>query len=321
MRILITGAAGFVGRHLTTRLAQAGHDLIGIEHRCQPEAHAWAARAGLVLKEGNVADRETTAALVTAAAPEAVIHLAAVTSVPESLRDPDLTWRVNLMGTLNLLDAVRDHAPGARVLVVSSSEVYGKVPPEAQPITEDHPLRPVTPYAASKAAADLAAFQYAAGQGLDVIRVRPFNHTGPGQSPRFVCADFARQVARLEARGQPGQLHVGNLSAQRDFTDVRDIVRAYELALQRGQTGAVYNLASGLPRPVSWIAETLVAAARVPIRIVCDAKRHRPVDLPVVRGSAERFRAVAGWRPAIPLEQTLADLLAYWRERTAREVE
>jgi len=314
MRILITGAAGFVGRHLAERLRAAGHDLVGIEHVCTPAHHEWADRVGLALKEASVAERESLFAVVASVKPEAVIHLAAVTSVPESLRDPLLAWRVNLTGTINVLDAVREHAAAARVLVVTSSEVYGPVPPAEQPITEDHPLRPVTPYAATKAAADLAAYQYAAGNGLDVVRLRPFNHTGPGQSDRFVCSAFARQVAEIEKTGEPGRMMVGNLTPKRDFTDVRDVVRAYELDLEHGEAGGVYNLASGRPRAIQWVADTLTAAARVRIDLVHDPERDRPVDLPVVRGSADRFSALTGWAPQIAMEQTLADLLDWWRE-------
>jgi len=317
MRILITGAAGFVGRHLARHLRAAGHDLVGLEPVPTPEMLRWADEAGLDLTACDVTDREAIRGCLADARPDAVVHLAAVTSVPESLCDPMRTWRVNLMGTLNVLDAVREGAAHARVVVVSSSEVYGRVLPEAQPITEDHPLRPVTPYAASKAAADLVAFQYAVGHQLDVVRLRPFNHTGPGQSDRFVCSTFARQVAELETRDAPRRLRVGNLEARRDFTDVRDIVRAYGLALEHGVAGAVYNLASGRPRPVRWVAETLAAAARAPIEIVHDPERDRPVDLPVVQGSAARFTELTGWRPDIPLEKTLADLLDDWRERVS----
>jgi GDP-4-dehydro-6-deoxy-D-mannose reductase len=324
MRVLITGAAGFVGRHLARHLRAAGHTVVGLDSPLHPEALRWSEDAGLDLREADVADRHALFSRLAEVHPDAVVHLAAVSSVADSLRDPLLTWRVNLTGTLNLLDAVREHTPGARVLVVSTSEVYGRVLPEAQPITEDHPLRPVTPYAASKAAADLAAFQYAAAYGLDVVRVRPFNHTGPGQSDRFVCSNFARQVAELEKRAVRDEasaaagalsLRVGNLDAERDFTDVRDVVRAYELALLKGERGAVYNLAGGRPRPVRWVAETLVRLARVRIEIVRDPARERPVDLPLVCGSADRFAALTGWQPAIPLDQTLADLLDDWRRR------
>lgn len=315
MRVLITGAAGFVGRHLVRRLSALGHHLTGFELVCPPEVRSWAREAGLDLREGDVTDPAALAVLFGEVRPEAIVHLAAVTSVPESLRDPTLTWRVNLLGTVNLLEAAARCAPRARVLVVTSSEVYGCVPADRQPITEDHPLRPLTPYAASKAAADLAAFQYASGAGLDVVRLRPFNHTGPGQSDRFVCSSFARQVAELERAGRPGELHVGDLSPARDFTDVRDIVRAYGLALEKGEKGCVYNLASGESRSIRWVAETLVGLARVPVRIVHDPERDRPVDIPLVVGSAERFGKLTGWRPTIPLEQTLADLLDYWRGR------
>jgi GDP-4-dehydro-6-deoxy-D-mannose reductase len=221
----------------------------------------------------------------------------------------------NIRGQLNLLEAVRRSARAVRVLVIGSNEEYGAPRPDELPFTEESPLRPNNPYAVSKVAQDFLGLQYYLAYGVEVVRVRPFNHTGPGQAPHFVVPAFASQVARIEVGLQPPVMQVGNLAAARDFTDVRDIVRAYHLAATEGEPGDVYNLASGRAESVQGLLGTLLSYARVEIRVEIDPDRYRPVDVPVAYGSAEKFRRRTGWSPQIPFEQTLWDTLEYWREQ------
>jgi GDP-4-dehydro-6-deoxy-D-mannose reductase len=205
-----------------------------------------------------------------------------------------------------------------RLLVIGSNEEYGAPQPDELPQTEESPLRPHSPYAVSKIAQDFLGFQYHLAYGLPVVRVRPFNHTGPGQSPRFVIPAFASQIARIETGLQEPVVKVGNLEAARDFTDVRDIVRAYHLAVTRGRPGEVYNLASGQPQSVRGLLETLLSYSEVQIRVERDPARYRPVDVPVVCGSADKFHRLTGWKAEIPFEQTLRDVLEYWREQVGK---
>jgi GDP-4-dehydro-6-deoxy-D-mannose reductase len=240
-----------------------------------------------------------------------VYHLAGWSDVGGSWTDPRATLRVNAEGTLNVLEACR-HAAVGRVLLISSADVYGIVPPDDLPITEQHPFAPVSPYAASKAAADLLGLQAHLGHGQDVVRVRAFNHLGPGQSDRFVASAIASRIAANERDGAD-EVPVGNLAARRDFTDVRDVVRAYRLLVEHGTAGEVYNVCSGVAIAIQQLADSLLALAEHPMRLVVDPERYRPVDVPVVLGDAGRLRAATGWAPAIPFETTVADLLAYWR--------
>jgi GDP-4-dehydro-6-deoxy-D-mannose reductase len=247
--------------------------------------------------------------------PDVIFHLAAQSFVPSSFADPWDTLENNIRSQLNILEAVRWLGRAARVLVIGSNEEYGSPRPEELPLTEESPLRPSSPYAVSKVAQDFLGLQYHLAYGVDVVRLRPFNHTGPGQSPRFVVPAFASQVARIEAGLQEPVMRVGNLDVARDFTDVRDIVRAYYLAATRAEPGEVYNLASGRPQSVRGLLETLLSLSTAEIRVEVDPDRYRPADTPVAYGSAERFHRQTGWEPEIPFEQTLRDVLEYWREQ------
>jgi GDP-4-dehydro-6-deoxy-D-mannose reductase len=246
-----------------------------------------------------------------------VIHLAGQANVSLAHRDPVGTFRVNAEGTYRLLHRLRDLAPEARIVIVTSAEAYGAVPAEELPVTEDRPLRPRSPYGVSKAAADLAAEQAATGWGLSVLRMRPFNHVGPGQGLGFVVPDFASQIAAIERAGKEGVLRVGNLSAKRDFTDVRDIVRAYRDALDRGTPGAAYNLCSGRSISIEEVVRILLGHARTEIRLETDQARLRPVDTPEFRGDASLAGSELGWQPEIPLETSLAEVLTEWRAAAA----
>jgi GDP-4-dehydro-6-deoxy-D-mannose reductase len=278
-----------------------------------PDAAPALAGLPVVLHAGDVLDAPALEALVDRLAPDAICHLAALSFVPDAERDPQAAYRVNVDGTLAVLGALRARAPRARLLYVGSADAYGAVHDDELPIDEDVPLRPLTVYGASKAAADVTASQWSRAYGLDVVRARPFNHTGPGQSPAFVCPALARQVADIEAGRQAPRLRIGNLDPVRDLSDVRDVAAGYVALLERGMRGHAYNLCSGTGRTIREVVEAFLAAARVPIEVVQDPELARSVDVPRIVGSAERATADTGWRPAIAFERTVADLLDAWR--------
>ena len=313
MRVLITGAGGFVGGQLCAYLLlHTDWELIGTVYPQLPESPPGDSR--LQRRYADLRNPDGVEALLREVQPECVFHLAAQSFVPASFEDPWDTLENNIRAELNVLEAVRRSGREVRVLVVGSNEEYGAPTPEELPQTEESSLRPNNPYAVSKVAQDLLGLQYFLAHGVPVVRVRPYNHTGPGQSPRFVVPSFAEQIARIEAGLQEPVLKVGNLDAARDFTDVRDIVRAYHLAVTQGEAGEVYNLASGRPQSVRGLLEMLLGYSRTDIRVERDPSRYRPVDVPVVYGSAEKFRCRTGWEPDIPFEQTLRDVLDYWRQ-------
>jgi len=298
-RILVTGATGFVGRHLLPVLGRAF-----------PEA--------VLLTQGfDVADRAATEAAIGAARPDAVVHLAAVAAIPAARRDPDRAWQVNLHGTLHLARALQTTCPEATFLFASSADAYGAAFRAGEPVREDMPLAPLNAYGATKAAADLALGAMAA-EGLRVLRMRPFNHTGSGQSPAFVVAAFARQAARIRAGLQPPVLDVGALDPQRDFLDVDDVCAAYALALReapRLEPGVILNLASGTPRRIGDVLQAVLDAAGVEAKPRTDAGRLRPTDIPMACGNASRARALLGWGPAVPWQQTIQAVVADWTAR------
>ncbi len=300
-RILVTGAGGFVGRHLMAALGQAWPD------------------ADLVAGAFDICDRAGVTAALRQARPDACVHLAAVTAVPTARRDPERAWQVNLHGTLNIAEAIREVAPAALLLFASSADAYGGSLRPGLPVNEQAPLAPMNPYSATKAAADLALGAMAA-EGLRLIRVRPFNHTGPGQSEVFVLPGFAMQIARIEAGAQPPVLHVGDLEAARDFLDVRDICAAYVACLRRADSlepGAILNIASGVPRRIGAVLEQLMRAAGTRAEVRAAADRVRPADIAVSCGDAAIARRTLEWYPRIPWERTIADLLDDARGRVA----
>ncbi len=310
MRVLITGIGGFVGQHLLRYLASAAPsaELHGTVFNPAEGARLPAACHAL-----DLTDPDAVHALIARLRPDHIYHLAAQASPRQSFSAPWDTLANNIRAQLNLILACLAADIRPRLLVVSSAEVYG--PGDGSAITEDAPLQPTSPYGVSKAAQDLLGLQYHLSHDLPVLRARPFNHFGPGQREGFVAPDFAVQVARIEAGWQPPVLEVGNLAARRDFTDVRDIVRAYHLIVEQGEPGAVYNVASGAAHSVQEILDTLVGLSRASIAIRVDPARFLPIDVPVRLGSAGRLRAATGWRPHIAFEQTLHDLLAECRQR------
>jgi GDP-4-dehydro-6-deoxy-D-mannose reductase len=316
LRALITGAGGFVGGHLCDYLlAHTDWELMGTVYPRLVEAQPVEPR--LRLTHADLRDADGVRTLVADVQPDYVFHLAAQSFVPSALADPWDALENNIRAQLNLLEAVRRSGREVWVLVVGSEEEYGAPDPRELPLTEESPLRPNNPYAVSKVAQDFMGLQYHVAYRLPVVRVRPFNHTGPGQSPRFVVPAFASQIARIEAGLQEPVMKVGNLEAGRDFSDVRDVVRAYHLAVTRGQPGEVYNLASGEAQSVKGLLDTLLSFTEEEIQVETEPALYRPVDVPVVYGSAEKFRRKTGWEPEIPFEQTLRDTLDYWREQVA----
>lgn len=299
-KALVTGSTGFVGRHLVAHLTAMGDEVSGIDRAID----------GL-----DITDAAAVSAAIAEISPNVIYHLAGWADVGGSWKAPVEAFRANAEGTLNVLTAATD-AGVERVVAVSSADVYGIVDPAELPLTEDSPLRPASPYAASKVAADYLGLQAWLGRGLPVLRVRAFNHLGPGQTDKFVAPALASRVARAEIEG--GEvLKVGDLSARRDFTDVRDVVRAYRLLAAKGEPGQVYNVCSGVDLAVQDLADQLVAQARVPLRLEVDPDLLRPVELPVLRGSHQRLTEATGWEPEIPISQTLTDLLEDWRARLA----
>ncbi len=313
MRILVTGAAGFAGRHLLRELAAAGHSPIATD-AAPADSPAAAGLPGYVA--ADLRDGAAMRALVADARPEAAVHLAAVSYVPDSDRDPSLALAVNIAGSINVADALRETSPGARLLFVSSSQVYGAAAASSlgaatdiAPLREDvSPARPLSLYAITKAAAETALLARAEAYGQDIVIVRPGNHTGPGQSPKFVAPAFAAQIVEVAA-GRAASVRVGNLDSVRDFSDVRDIVRAYRLLLERGHARTIYNVTCGTRVRIGDLLARLEALEGVTARVEQDPALWRPADVCAPLDTS-RLRVHTGWAPAYDLGQTLSDLLA-----------
>ncbi|HEX4433694.1 MAG TPA: GDP-mannose 4,6-dehydratase [Acidimicrobiales bacterium] len=293
MRALITGGKGFVGQWLAAHLKDCGDDVAVID------------------LETDVADGAAVRRVMVDVEPEAIYHLAAMTHVGESWDDPGRVLRVNVLGTAEILAAARSLEGNPRILVISSAEVYGIVTPAQLPLGEDTPTEPASPYAASKLAAEAVALQAWRGFGQPVVIVRPFNHIGPGQSPNFFVPALAKRIVEARRSGDR-TLPVGNLTTRRDFTDVRDVVTAYRLLVERGAPGAIYNVCSGRDVAMSEVAAQLLELAGADLTLETDPALLRPVDVPVLRGSAALLQAATGWQPRIPLATTLADVLTSW---------
>ena len=318
MRVLITGISGFVGSVLANYLLSPGTglslELHGTIHRADHRIQNL--RDRLHLHKGDLRNPSWIDQIIKSVKPNFVFHLAAWSDVRASWDQPWAVYELNISCQLNLLEALRRHTPDARVLVVASSEVYGLIEPEELPIDESTPLRPNSPYGISKVAQDLMAQQYWYNYGLSAIRVRSFNHIGPGQSDSFVASAFARQIAEIEAGLQQPVLKVGNLEAERDYTDVRDMVRAYWLALQYGAPGGVYNIGSGSFISVQALLNILLKLSAVEISVEQDSQRLRPSDVSRILCNPDRFSRKTGWVPRISIRESLVDVLRYWREIT-----
>ena len=316
MRVLISGITGFAGSHLADYGLGGGAHVIGSYRWRSKTENIEHIRNQIELIDCDLRDMSSTQHLIETARPDWVIHLAAQSFVGTSWQAPVETFITNTVSQLNLLEAVRTGAPHARFLVIGSSEEYGFVTEDELPITEANPLRPLSPYAVSKVAQDLMGYQYFKSYGMHIVRSRAFNHEGPRRGDVFVTSNFARQIVQIERGLREPVVAVGNLKARRDYTDVRDVVRGYWLLLDRGEPGEVYNLCSGRAWVIQDVLDFMLAQARVRnITVREDPGRLRPSDLPVLCGDATKARRAVGWRPEIPFEQTLRDVLDYWRAR------
>lgn len=315
MRVLITGANGFVGQHLTRHLLDSvpnaelhGAILPGAASR-PPD--------GIIYTEIDLKQQAQVCRWIASIQPDRIYHLAAQAFVPRSFEDPWETLENNIRAQLNVILGCLECGIQPRMLVIGSAEIYGPVQPDELPITEAASLRPTSPYSVSKIAQDMLGLQYYLSHNLPIMRARSFNHFGPGQGESFVAPAFGLQIARIEAGLQPPQIKVGDLSAQRDFTDVRDIVRAYHLIVEHGVPGEAYNVASGRAYSIQTLLDTLLQHSTAKIDVVVDPERLRPATIPVLLGDYTKLNRATGWSPAIPFDQSLRDILSDCRQRVA----
>ncbi len=315
MRVLITGSAGFAGSHLVEYLLEQGQEVVAFVRGDDHLSNVQHVLGKLRIELGDLRDGERLYLLLRETRPERIYHLAAMSSPWESFRDPNLAYSVNFGGTYNLLAAWRRLEMDCRLLCVSSAEVYGFPQTDDLPLREEAALRPASPYGGSKAAAEMLAFQFFQSYGLPIVRVRPFNHTGPRQSPQYVCSGLARQLAEIDLGLRLPVICVGNRSAQRDFTDVRDIVRGYYLLLEGGKAGEVYQLCSGRPVSVDEIVQILCRFTAKAVTVKVDESKLRAHDVALLWGDPSKAKQSVGWVPGYDLETTLRDLKLYWQER------
>jgi GDP-4-dehydro-6-deoxy-D-mannose reductase len=301
-KLLVTGRHGFVGGTLAGLIAS------------DPALRAW--ELCEIPSELDLRDANATAALVAAVRPDAVIHLAALSFVPDAFKDPAATFDVNVIGTLRLLQALKAHGFAGRMLFVGTGDVYGRVTEDALPITERRLPAPRNPYAVSKLAAEALCFQWTATEGMEIVMARPFNHIGPGQSERFVISDLAHQLVEIGAGRRAPVIEVGDIDVTRDFTDVRDVVRAYFALLERGKSGEIYNVSSGVERSVRSLLERLMALSGVAARIEPQAARLRRAEQRRVVGDPTKIRAATDWTTTTPLDDSLQAILDYWKNQS-----
>jgi GDP-4-dehydro-6-deoxy-D-mannose reductase len=312
MKALIIGVAGFVGKHLVNELKDSGWDVYGTKLPTETVS------INIPVYGLDVLDANAIKGLLRKTGPDCIFYLAAQSSVAVSWKQPAQTVDVNVKGAVNLLEAVRDMEKPPRVLLVGSGEEYGYVLPEELPVTENTALRPGNIYAGTKVAQGMLGQVYARAYGLMIIIVRAFNHIGPGQTDTFVVPSFCKQVAEIEAAGSKGSIKAGNLDAKRDFTDVRDIVRAYRLLIESGSSGEIYNIGRGKAIAISEILEKIIKLSDAAITVVRDPERMRPSDVPVIEADISKLTACTGWKPEISLEETLRDVLDEWRSKSKR---
>jgi GDP-4-dehydro-6-deoxy-D-mannose reductase len=320
MRALITGITGFAGSHLAEYLLNEHSDVevFGTYRWRSRMDNVEHLRSRIKLLEADLRDYTSMHAALEKSRPDVIFHLAAQSFVPSSWTAPNETLTTNVSGQTNLFEAIRALRLDPVVQIACSSEQYGLVLPDETPIKETNPLRPLSPYAVSKVAQDYLGYQYFQSYGLKVVRTRGFNHTGPRRGQVFVTSNFCSQVAAIELGLQEPVIRVGNIEAIRDFTDVRDMVRAYWLAVTRAKPGEVYNIATGNGIRIREMLERLISLANVEVKIEVDPDRLRPSDVEILIGDASKFKADTGWEPRIPFEQTLNDLLDYWRQTLGR---
>lgn len=314
MRIIITGFAGFVGSHLSKILLKENHQILGIDLNIDKNYK------GIEVEALDLKDKKRVENVVKKFGPERIYHLAAQSSVSYSWHNPIETFKVNVFGGINLLEAVREYANGCRVLVVCTAEEYGQ-PKGDMPIREDFNIFPSNPYAISKSALDFFSITYSKAYHLSLCVTRSFNHIGPGQSERFVCSDFAKQIAKIENGLQQPEIRVGNLEAYRDFLDVRDVVRAYVSIMDKGKVGHPYNVCSGKKVKISGILKILISLSNEnSIKVQVDPDKFRPIDVDTIYGDNSKLKKHTGWTPYYSLRQSLEDTLNYWRDKIKKEV-
>lgn len=322
MKALITGITGFAGSHLADYLLAEHPDVevFGIYRwRSKMDNIEHLKEGQVTLIEADLRDYTSMRRAVEKSQPDYIFHLAAQSFVPSSWIAPNDTFSINAQGQINLFEAVRELKLDPAIQLACSSEQYGLVHPEETPIKETNPLRPLSPYAVSKVAQDYLGYQYFQSYGIRAIRTRGFNHTGPRRGHVFVTSNFCRQVAAIEAGRQEPVIRVGNLDAIRDFTDVRDMVRAYWLAVTKAKPGEVYNIATGNGIHIRDLLQMILDRSKVEVKIEVDPDRLRPSDVEILIGDSSKFRADTGWEPQVPFEKTLTDLLDYWRDQFARK--
>jgi GDP-4-dehydro-6-deoxy-D-mannose reductase len=317
MQVLITGITGFAGSHLADYILDNHPDvqvfgLIRWRSRMENILHI---KDSIHLIEADLKDLVSLKKGLAEAKPDRIFHLAAQSFVPTSWTCPAETFAINAIGQINLFEAVLSLGLTPKIQIAGSSEEYGLVNTDEIPMKESNPLRPLSPYAVSKVAQDLLGWQYYKSYGLRVVRTRGFNHTGPRRGEVFICSNFAKQIVEIEKEKREPVIYVGNLEARRDFTDVRDIARAYWLSLEKGIEGEVYNIGTGKTYSIHEILQMLLSLAQIDVKIEVDPTRLRPSDVPVLLSDSAKFRKLTGWEPKIPFSQSLQDLLDYWRER------
>jgi len=318
MKALITGISGFAGSHLAEYLLDRKDIQVAgtVKWRSKLD-NITHLLDRIPLYECDIRDAFAVKTVLTEFRPDYIFHLAAQSYVPFSWRAPSETLSTNIIGELNIFEIVRELKLNCRIQIAGSSEEYGLVKPDETPIKEENQLRPLSPYGVSKVAQDLLGYQYHKSYGLYIVRTRAFNHTGPRRGEVFVSSQFARQIVEIEKGRRPPVIKVGNLDSVRDFLDVRDVVRAYFLSLEKGKAGEVYNIASGQGIKIRDLLDRLLKLSNVKIRVEVDPARLRPSDVELLVGSSDKFRQATGWKPEIPFDKTLQDLIAYWRDRMA----
>lgn len=315
-RVLITGITGFVGSHLAEYLlGLPGIEVSGMRRWRSRTEHIDHLGGRIAIVECDLRDQVSVTRAIQQVRPDKIFHLAAQSFVPTSWHAPEESLHTNILGTLHLFEAVRQAGLDPWIQVAGSSEEYGMVRPDEVPIRETNPLRPLSPYGVSKVGADMLGYQYHQSFRMKIVRTRAFNHTGPRRGDVFVESNFAKQIVDIEKGRQEPVIRVGNLGAQRDYTDVRDTVRAYWLSLQKCEPGEAYNICSGKAWAIREVLDLLLARSRVKVRVETDPARMRPSDVQILEGDSSKFRRATGWAPEIPFEKTLEDILAYWRER------
>lgn len=313
MKALITGINGFVGEYLAGYLQSRNIEVCGTYFKENIQ------NTGFQIFKMDVTQKSQVSEVLALVKPDCIFHLAAQSSAAVSWKEPQMTMEVNVGGTINILESLRELKLNPRILLVGSSEEYGFVRPDELPVNETQPYRPANPYAVSKVAQDMLGEIYSKAYGMDIVRARPFNHIGPRQNPTFAAPDFARRIALIEKGKLEPVLSVGNLEAERDFTDVRDVVKAYYDLLQKGEKGRVYNIGSGKSYKIRYILDVLLSLSGVNVQIKQDPARMRPSDVPVLRCDNTRLVKLTSWHPTYNIEDTLKDVLNYWRDTVENE--